>query len=148
MTRIFLVLALPLVACGSADPCTAPTTGISLSSSSLAELGISETKLECAGTADGTALACSGATALTKVTCPDGFGVTVASGNVTLLVHFANTDHWSAGGQLASGGAATGNLTIAGLGADPHPPANATQAASFDLIVAKAKVNGTFTTTW
>jgi hypothetical protein len=152
MTRLALAtLSLSVLCrCGAlqADPCSAPTTGVSLSSKALADLGASATTLDCAGDVDGRTLACAGAAEARAHACDDGFGVVIAASDATLLLHFRNDGRWTAGARLLGGPDATGAMTVAGLSADLQPPAGTTQAGAFDLLVGAAKLNGTYTTTW
>lgn len=150
-TLALAVVIASLCGCGalSADPCTAPTSGVSLSSKSLTDLAVTATTLECAGDTDGRTLTCSGAAEARTQACDDGFGVVLSASDATVLIHFRNDGRWTAGAMLLDGTNATGAMTVAGLSADLQPPAGATQAGAFDLLVGgTAKINGTYTTTW
>jgi hypothetical protein len=144
-----LVLSAALAACGY-DPCVAPTTGLSLTPKSPSDLSVGTTLLGCVGSVNGTALDCDSSleTTLDTAVCDDGFGIVIDQGDVRLLLHFANVDGWTAGGQLVDGPAVTGSMSITGLGADPQPPANAVVAALFDLLVDQAKIEGGFRALW
>jgi hypothetical protein len=149
MRRTLLALFASLsAACGNADPCSAPTAGVSLHGASLQQLAIGASSLDCVGSVAGSELTCSGSPSVEAVACDDGFGITLSQGDTTLLVHLANIEGWSAGAMLADGTAAVGDLTIAGLSASPQPPVNTTVAGSFDLRADQAKVNGGFRFVW
>ena len=151
LSVLALALALALAACaGSEDPCAVPTGGVNLSPDTLQNLAVGQSQLDCSGKADGVALSCAGSAQVTRSTCTDGFALTLDSGNAKLLIHFANTDHWTAGAKLSGGKslAAASDMTIAGLGADPQPKAGTTQEAKFDFTIGQAKLNGQLTTTW
>lgn len=147
---LLALLAPPLLltACGPADPCGAPATGVDLHAASLQQLAITATTLDCAGAVNGSDLRCAGAAEVATKACGDGFGVTLEASGITLLVHLANNGTWTAGASLLDGTPATGAMSIAGLGAELQPPTGTALAGAFDLLVDKAKVNGAFTTRW
>ena len=146
--RLLLLTLLASLAAACNDPCSAPTTGLTLHPLTLQQLNVGASSLGCAGTVDGKDLNCLGDTSVESAVCDDGFGIVLSQGNMTVLIHLANADGWHAGAMLSDGTAATGDLSIAGLGAAPQPTTNATVAGSFDVRADKSKLNGLFTFIW
>lgn len=148
----FLLLAVPAsLACATGeDPCTIEASGVDLSSRSLPDLGVQEDQLACTGRSDGRALQCANAAQLVSAVCSDGFGVTLDSGNVRLLIRLKNGDRWTAGAKLEGGEALSGSLTMAGLPSplDPVATAGSEQAGRFFLHGEDATVEGSLRVRW
>lgn len=132
------------------DPCAIEASGVDLSSSSLKDLGVSDDKLACTGRSDGQALQCADAAQLVSAVCSDGFGVTLDSGNVRLLIRLRGGDRWTAGAKLEGGEVLGGSLTMAGLPSPLEPVATAgsEQAGSFFLLGENANFDGTMRLRW
>jgi hypothetical protein len=136
---------------GASSPvCSVPVGGVMLSAQAFSFTGDA---LTCSGNAGGVESMCPGTPTVTQVTCADGFGFSIASGNETILLRVQGGEAWSAGAQLVQPSLTlSGNLTVSTIGPpDPPTPPAGTMNASFyvnDVMGSNFIASGELTTNW